>query len=434
MPAIQYKDLLIDFTTEFVPLWNDKGTQADDSVTFWRPSTASNALANFTPLGDVAINGYHNINQQKIVAVVSDVDPKNGTALRAPIDFQLIWKHSGPRARTAFSLWRAVAPDGYVAMGSVCGVGNDKPPLNTVRCVRADLVHTSYVSHRIWHDKGSGAEGDFSAWGVALCETLPGETCFAPGTFVGVSSHIKPSMRDAAYVLRADFAPVRLPLPPLPTQMPAQQAHAAQVQQCTYTCELPWFVVRDENLGPVEQLRTSPRYRLERRDHYQMVGIGRNEADTGRTFKWTTAKGENGSASANLAAATGIELIHEWSQPENTSPLGYSARLDKAFTQTTFSSEGWERPAALEVAAFVPANRAIAAFLQHSEYTLVRTDGSQLELPVHYTDGEQVHFTELLPEEPESTGNTDENDIVIQPALEALEVTAHDVTDNALLP
>lgn len=84
MNSLQYKDLLINFTTEFVPVWNDKGTRAEKPVTFWRPSTSSDALGNFVPLGDVAVAGYHNINQLNIVAVVSEVDRENGTALRPP--------------------------------------------------------------------------------------------------------------------------------------------------------------------------------------------------------------------------------------------------------------------------------------------------------------------------------------------------------------
>lgn len=47
MNSLQYKDLLINFTTEFVPVWNDKGTRAEKPVTFWRPSTSSDALGNF---------------------------------------------------------------------------------------------------------------------------------------------------------------------------------------------------------------------------------------------------------------------------------------------------------------------------------------------------------------------------------------------------
>lgn len=434
MPAVQYKDLLISFTTEFVPLWNDKGTRADGSVTFWRPSTASNALANFTPLGDVAISGYHNINQQKIVAVVSDTDRENGTALRAPTDFERVWTFSGPRARTAFSLWRAIAPAGYVAMGSVCGVGNDKPPLNTLRCVRADLVHVSHASQVIWRDKGSGATDNFSAWGIALCETVPGEVCFAPGTFIGVNSHTKPAMQDPAYVLRANFAPAVSALPALPAQMALQEAESVQTQKTAYACELPWFVVKDEALTPVEQLQASPSYCLQRSDHYQLVGVGHNQTDVGKTFRWTAVKGESGFGADSLAATTGIELIREWSQPEHLSPLGFSAKLDKALTLTALSSRGWERPTELEVVAYVPANKAIAAYLRHSEYNLLRSDGSPLTRTVHYTDAEQIYFTELLAPEPANIDRVDEAAMTITPGSQALEITPHDFTDNALVP
>lgn len=102
MNSLQYKDLLINFTTEFVPVWNDKGTRAEKPVTFWRPSTSSDALGNFVPLGDVAVAGYHNINQLNIVAVVSEVDRENGTALRPPVDFERVLGTLGTKGTRQF--------------------------------------------------------------------------------------------------------------------------------------------------------------------------------------------------------------------------------------------------------------------------------------------------------------------------------------------
>ncbi len=435
MPAIQYKDLLIDFTTEFVPLWNDKGTRADAPVTFWRPSTASSALANFTALGDVASGSYANINQQKMVAVVSDTDPVNGTALRAPNDFELIWKHTGPRARTDFSLWRPVAPEGYVAMGDVCGVGNDKPPRNTVRCIRADLVHTSRAGKMIWNDKGSGALANFSVWATALCETVAGEVCFTPGTFKGVDSHTGPDPQVPAYVLRAELGMRRSPLPAPPEQIELLQTESVSAEHTTYACDLPWFVVKDEKLIPTEQLHMSPYYRLERRDHYQLVGAGHNPSANGKAFTWTLTKGEKGSGAGRLAQVTGVELIREWSSPQYASPVGFGVQLDRDFTHSAESAQGWSNPTALDVVAYVPGSKAILAYVRQSEFHLLRADGSPLADTVYYTDGEQVYYSELLaphalipPTEEHSTATLD------TPETQApSEVTPHDVTDDTLL-
>ena len=41
MNPLQFNDLLISFTSEFLPLWNDKGSGAHKAVGLWRPSTAS---------------------------------------------------------------------------------------------------------------------------------------------------------------------------------------------------------------------------------------------------------------------------------------------------------------------------------------------------------------------------------------------------------
>ncbi|MFS9669579.1 Vps62-related protein, partial [Klebsiella pneumoniae] len=82
-------------------------------VGLWRPSSASNALISFFPLGDVAVDHYRNINNRKVVAVVSDVNNIDGTALRAPLDYQLVWHDKGSGARNDASIWRPVPPEGY---------------------------------------------------------------------------------------------------------------------------------------------------------------------------------------------------------------------------------------------------------------------------------------------------------------------------------
>lgn len=55
MSSLQFKDLLINFTTEFHLLWNDKGSGAHKSASFWRPEISANHLNNFFSLGDIAL-------------------------------------------------------------------------------------------------------------------------------------------------------------------------------------------------------------------------------------------------------------------------------------------------------------------------------------------------------------------------------------------
>jgi len=434
MAPIRFKDLLISFTTEFDLLWNDKGSGALKSASFWRPNTSADALNTFSSLGDVVFEGYRTINNRKVVAVVSEADKVNGTALRAPTDFKLVWQNSGKKVRSEVSVWRPIPPEGYVTMGMVCCVGYDKPSVTTVRCVRADLVVDAYIGNPIWNDKGSGSRMDFSTWDVHSPEAEPGEAYIAPGTFFGNGSFARPSFGARPYALRMELALQQNPLPaPAEVQEPAQ--HPANV------CDLPWFAVKDSNLTPIEQLQSTPTYRLERSDRYLSVGVGHNTTAEGKTFNWTARRGENGDDSIDFTAITGIDFSGEWSSI--ALPLSFSANLDKLFTHTSQSAKGWGSSASLEVAAYVPANQTVAAHLIRSEYRLLRQDGSQLSATVGYTNGDTVYFSDstavvpaenpLLPPPAEPIAADDEQ--APPPAAEnTLEIMSHDFIDDTLLP
>ncbi|MFJ2412345.1 Vps62-related protein [Pseudomonas sp. NPDC087814] len=434
MNSLQYKDLLINFTTEFVPVWNDKGTRAEKPVTFWRPSTSSDALGNFVPLGDVAVAGYHNINQLNIVAVVSEVDRENGTALRPPVDFERVWEHSGPRARANFSIWRPTAPEGYVAMGLVCGLGNDKPPRNTIRCVREDLVTQAYVDQLIWSDQGSGAHRDFSAWGVSPSQAAPAQAYLAPGTFTGAEGYAKPTRQSPVHALRLDLALHSEDLPPLSPEMAPGRTMPEQVTEGIHVCELPWFTVNDPTLTPLEKLQTCPVYRLKRIDQYSLVASGQNTTPASQTFSWVFAKGEISDFSMGLRALTGVDIKAAWA-PRH--PLSISANLNRDFTHTGLTAQGWEREGVADVMAYIPANKSIAAYLVKSRYELLRADGSQLGPTLTYASGDNVYFSELLQPEAAVTAVEEPEEVpaeVPEPTENNLEITPHDFIDDTLLP
>jgi len=183
------KNLLINFTTEFHRIWDTRGSKSKKPGAFWRPTPPPDVLPGFFPLGDVAVSGNDNVNGKRVVAVVCEGDPQSegatkGKALSRPDDYEQVWKDSGSGSRTDGSIWRPIPPDGYVALGLVCSNNHEKPSLNAVRCVRADLVIASGVGDVIWDDRGSGAEQNFSAWSTDPPAAAAGEIYFAPGTFV----------------------------------------------------------------------------------------------------------------------------------------------------------------------------------------------------------------------------------------------------------
>ncbi len=438
MQPIRFKDLLINFTTEFDLLWSAKDSGADNAATFWRPNTTADSLNSFSSLGDVIANDYRTINNRKFVAVVSEADTVNGTALRAPVGFNLVWKNAAKKVRSEFSVWKPVPPEGYVAMGMVCCIGYDKPTLNAVRCVRADLAVDAYIGNSIWNDKGSGAHLDFSAWDVHTPDVEPGAAYIATGTFYGTDGWTRPSFGARPYALRMELALQESPLPAPPAPLAA-----VETEPSATVCELPWFTVKDSNLTPFEQLHYSPMYRLQRIDRYLAVGVGQNTTPQGKTFNWTAYKGEVDDHSIDFTTLTGIQLAYEWSPISR--PVIFSAQLSKSFTHTTQSAKGWGASMPLEVAAYVPASQTIAAYVIRSEYTLYRQDGSQLASTVSYTNGDMVYFSEASEAAPEDEENLPAlappevpeivEEALAQPSVEpVLEITPHDFTDNTLFP
>ncbi len=444
MNSLQFKDLLINFTTEFHLLWNDKGSGAHKSASFWRPENSANHLANFFSLGDISVEGYSQINNRKIVALVSDTNSVNGTALRPPEQWAAVWNNQGSKGSAEVSVWRPIPPPGYVAMGHVCSVGYESPPLNTIRCVRADLVVASHLGPMIWNDKGSRARVDFSAWDIFPPQAKPGEAYLAPGTFFGIDDYARPHTQELVHALRIELPLQMNALPPPPAPKHGTQQPGTPINPTIHSCEIPWFAVRDWELKPIEQLQLSPTYRLERSDQYQHIGLGTNNAETSQTYNWRIAKGEVGENSLMLSTSTGIEMAHDWLIRSHLAKPYYSARLNQDFVHTGQSSKGWTQAASADIAAYIPANKTVAAYVIRSEYTLRRTDGSQLAETITYVNADQVYFQESLPDEAESGDDLaalvpvsesvppDESPDPIPEVDAALEVTPGDISDDSL--
>ncbi|SFI36611.1 MULTISPECIES: Vps62-related protein [unclassified Pseudomonas] len=430
MEPIQVKDLLINFTSEFTPLWNDQGSGAKKSASFWRPSTSADHLISFSSLGDVAHPSHDNLNHRKTVVVVSEANKTNGTALRQPKDFIEVWNSRGTGANADISIWQPVPPDGYVALGTVCGVGYQRPSLNTVRCVRADLAVPAYVADQIWNDKGSRGQIDFSAWDVMPPTAHPGEAYLAPGTFFGVRGYAKPEAPGLAHALHIPLTEVaghELPAPPAPSA--DGQPSTLDAEESLHVCQLPWFLVSDPELPADEQPLRSPFYRLQRRDKYVLVDVARNPTTTSQTFKWTITKGSTGFAANFLKWATGVDMTEAWTGHSLRTNPKSSVRLGSAFTHSSVSSKGWTAPQTTDIAAYVPAHKTVAAYVVESEYTLLRRDASPLATSVTYTNTEQVYFSEA-----NTTDSVEAERPQPVPAKEPpLEVTPHDVSHDPLV-
>ena len=430
--SIKIDNLLINFTTEFRRIWDSSGSESKPAA-FWRPAPAPDLLPGFFPLGDVVATGHANINDQRVVMVVCEGeqqsgDRRKGPALRPPTDFEQIWRDAGSGANADCSIWRPIPPEGYVALGQLCSNGCDKPLLNTVRCVRADLVVLSNISDLIWNDKGSGARHSFSAWSLSPPDAVAGEIHFAPGTFVGVGTYNKPATHVTAYSLRMQI-PLQINPPPATPELSENgQPLLLEPAKITQIAKLPWFTVKDPDLRPLEQLRTSPFYRLERTDQYVLVGYGNNENAENRIYKWTARRPQSRGARDDFSFITTIAIDGIcWPSQK---PAMFSARLNKRFTHTELSG-GWNGPSAVEIVTIVPKNKAVAAYELRSTYRLLRENNTKVAMEVQYIDGNSFHLTEYPPEKDSEISTTPQPVDDASVATDTTE-TERDVTTSPL--
>ncbi|WP_285419650.1 Vps62-related protein [Pseudomonas sp. efr-133-TYG-5] len=402
MAALRVENLLINFTAEFHRIWDNTGSSSKPG-SFWRPTPAPDLLPGYFPLGDLAVAGRDNINEQRLVAVVCEGDPGDspaglGKALSKPDDFELVWRDKGSRANGDCSVWRPIAPEGYVALGLVCSNDRSKPSFNAVRCVRADLVVACAVGSLIWSDKGSGADQDFSAWSVNPPPAPAGAIHFAPGTFVGAGSHSRPTTALAAYALRVPIA-LQIDTPPA---LPALGGHAPSTApepaKVTQIAWLPWFAVRDPELQAAAQWRTSPLYRLERTDQYVLVGHGHNTGTARRAFKWKASRIQSVVDLWNFTRNTSIDVGVTWQNSAAALQpwISFSARLSDGFAHSESTANGWTSGTDADVIAMVDKGCFVALYQLQSTYRLLREDGSQVASELGYTDIDSLQLVEYL--------------------------------------
>ncbi|VVP98412.1 hypothetical protein PS918_03924 [Pseudomonas fluorescens] len=403
MEVIQHDNLLINFTTEFNRVL-DTRTLDSSAAGFWRPAPPPDVLPGYFPLGDLAISGDTNINGLRVAAVVRDsgspsADNTKGKALSRPEDFERVWTDSGSGATTDASIWRPIPPEGYVALGMVCSNDSVKPSLNAVRCVRADLVIASSVGELIWNDAGSGATQNFSAWRIQPPTAAPGEIYFTPGAFFGVQSHDKPATA-LVYALRMQI-PLEVASAPEAPELSGYEAPSAiETGKTTQVVKLPWFAVKDA-MPPIDQLRTSSVYRLERTDQWVLVGHGRNTSDKARPIKWAANRAQDTIRTQVFCRISSIEIASAWPiEPARHVPaIDFSANLNERFTHTEKFSDSWWNTAPRDIIAMAAKNKAVVVYQMQSTYVLLREDGTQVAISIDYTDDESLHLSEFPSED-----------------------------------
>ena len=164
-------------------VWGDHGSGADHDGSVWRVR----ALPGFYPLGDIPIAGYSFDWNVDRVLVKGDQP-----GVVKPLGYNWVWNDNDSGADSDASIWRPIAPQGFVCLGDV--VTNNHglaPSTDLIRCVHESYVTTSAHVNWKWNDSGSGGKYDVSLWDGHNS----GSSTLNSGSFRANRSHTAPARK-----------------------------------------------------------------------------------------------------------------------------------------------------------------------------------------------------------------------------------------------
>jgi hypothetical protein len=172
--------LLVQSVDAFKCVWMDQGTGSKMDGSVFRP----------LPPEGWALSGYffrprHSeaLREKVEVFALAEKEP-NGTYLRPPTDYEMIWNDKKTGARRHCTIWQPVPPPGFVALGYVVTPHHNKPALEAVVCVHHSCVRACSVSStRNWTDSGSGGAYDVTVWAL---DGAAGKSADGRSFYVGV--------------------------------------------------------------------------------------------------------------------------------------------------------------------------------------------------------------------------------------------------------
>jgi hypothetical protein len=360
-----YGDLKVTLTSTYDKRYPDNGSGAKMDGTFWHPRPEGD----FRPVGSVIVGSYDDINNNRASMLLADGG--NG-AVAAPIDYSWIWDDSGSGADWDGAVWRPVAPSGYIALGDVATSNHNKPSVNDVWCVRADLVAGGCA----WQDQGSGGEHDIACWPVVLGEasTDPTKGVFEPDTFFGVDNYDRAPNAGLARVLLVPVVGVTSDGPARPslTSRRAPDAMTPAVKDRSVT--LPFTCMFDRTDRPSLDRISTPFCTLERWAAFALTLFDDNATSENQTQSKTTTVGVTNTDTESFAHSAGITVSAEWG--------GVFAKgkveLNYQFTYTSSASRELLKSDSVERTLLTPKGHAAALWSANYTFKSVRADGSAI--------------------------------------------------------
>lgn len=246
-----YGDLRVTMTSEYDWAWDDKGTGAARSVSFWLPKKQQGDA--LKPLGTYGQPGapMGSFNHKRATLLVGqnpNTNPRQSAVAR-PSDYSVIWTDVKTKGKVDGSIWRPIPPTGYVCLGDVAVSTHSKPSRDLIWCVREDLVgRGKFLGSSFWDDKKSKAPSDVSCWeivpesiGIEGSPNLP----VSADTFRAPKDYQRPSASLANILLLPvgkDYNLFDTPMPEVrPDKIPSVSDQFDYMEQCKVTLPFHFF-------------------------------------------------------------------------------------------------------------------------------------------------------------------------------------------------
>ncbi|KAF7934709.1 uncharacterized protein EAE98_002754 [Botrytis deweyae] len=356
-----YDGLRVTMTSTFDWRWSDSGSGGKRNGSYGNPA-------------------YGEITGKKSVILVGpspNAPAGRSPAVARPTSYTNMWSDSGSGGANDGTMWRPVAPSGYVAMGDVMASGYGKQPsLNDVWCLRSDLTRLStYEASDFWNDGSSGADRNCSTWkivtetnGIDGSEYLP----IPPYTFRVSANYGRPDTSYAVVPLlrvpnafkRFDFA-----LPTVTkTTIPSTGDQFGQQEQCSAVLPFIFYLPNDSawNLARISK----PFYTVSREIAWN-------------TIKWGISKTQSEemvhSAGVSVSASYGIKGFES------------SVTLNYQFTQTTSKSFTEYQEGETTESFVVPGKTVKVLFSKHIWLKAKAGDGTMAS-QVEMVANNDIHF------------------------------------------
>lgn len=150
--------------------YSDRGTGSAQDVSVWRPLLLNNEYR-------VSYLATGRAKPTCTSPVVQELPDSEVPALAAPTHFECVWTDAGTGGPKDGSLWKPIAPSGYVALSDVAihRSNNGMAPGGTAtvaeidssfRCVHASLVTDAELSNCVWTDAKSGGRYNGACWDI----------------------------------------------------------------------------------------------------------------------------------------------------------------------------------------------------------------------------------------------------------------------------